>query len=159
LASWPRGCTLQGATLLGRAYLWREVVVGFHQKAAGAAGRVEHGFAQARVADLHHEAHHRARGVELAGIARRVAHLAQHRFVQVREGVDFFAGAEVDAVDLVDDVAQQVAADHAVLHALEDVGDDLALAAFFAAGQAAQIGRRTGPGRYCHRHALSVPDR
>jgi hypothetical protein len=37
----------------------------------------------------------------------------------------------VDAVDLVDDVAQQVAADHAVLHALEDVGDDLALAALW----------------------------
>jgi hypothetical protein len=93
--------------------------------------------------DLHHEAHHRARRVELAGVARRVAHLAQHRLVQVREGVDLFAGAEVDAVDLVDDVAQQVAADHAVLHALEDVGDDLALAALFAlAGQAPQVGEQ-----------------
>ncbi|MOA62110.1 hypothetical protein D3C78_1874280 [compost metagenome] len=45
--------------------------------------------------------------------------------------MDFLAGTEVDAVDLVEDLAQQVAADHAVLHALEDVGDDLALAAFF----------------------------
>jgi hypothetical protein len=49
----------------------------------------------------------------------------------------------VDAVDLVDDVAQQVAADHAVLHALEDVGHHLALAALLAlAGQAAQVGEQ-----------------
>ena len=34
----------------------------------------------------------------------------RHRFVEVREGVDFFAGAEMDTVNLVNDVAQQVAA-------------------------------------------------
>jgi hypothetical protein len=55
--------------------------------------------------------------------------------------------AEVDAVDLVDDVAQQVAADHAVLHALEDVGHDLALAAFLAARRPGRADRRTGPCR------------
>ena len=49
----------------------------------------------------------------------------------------------MDSVDLVDDVAQQVAADHAVLHALEHVGDDFALATFFAfSGQAAQVGKQ-----------------
>ena len=45
----------------------------------------------------------------------------------------YLPDAEVDAVDLVDDVAQQVAADHAVLDALEDVGHHLALAALLAA--------------------------
>jgi hypothetical protein len=127
-------------------HLLGDVVVGFHQKAAGAAGRVEHGFAKTGVADLHHEAHHRARGVELARVASGVAHLAQHGFVQVREGVNLLAAAEVNAVDLVDDVAQQVAADHAVLHAAKHIGDDLALAAFLAAaGQAAQYGEQARP--------------
>ena len=36
------------------------------------------------------------------------------------------AGGEVDGGDLVDHVAQEVAADHAVLHTLEDGGDDVA---------------------------------
>ena len=64
----------------------------------------------------------------------------------MREGVDFFAGVEVNAVDLVDDVTQQIAADHAVLHTLEDVGDDFALAAFLAfARQCAQVGEQALP--------------
>ena len=134
------GVLLQHAALVGRADLRRNVVVGFHQETARAAGRVEHRFAQARVAHLHHEAHHRARGVELTRVARRVAHLAQHRLVQVRQRVDLFGGAEVDTVDLVDDVAQKVTADHSVLHALEHVGNDFALAAFLAnARQSAQV--------------------
>ena len=74
------------------------------------AGRVEHGLAQPRVGDLDHEPHHRARGVELAGIARGIAHLAQHGFVQRPQSVQLVAGGEVDAGDLVDHVAQQVAA-------------------------------------------------
>jgi hypothetical protein len=151
--------TLQGATLLGRAYLWRNVVVGFDQKTAGAAGRIKDGFTEARVADLDHEADYRARCIELAGIARRVAHFAQHRFVEVREGVDFFAGAEMDTVNLVNDVAQQVAADHAVLNALEDVGHHLALAAFFAfAGQAAQINEQTLAATAIGTHCLFLTD-
>jgi hypothetical protein len=65
----------------------------------------------------------------------------------------------VDTVDLVDDVAQQVAADHAVLHALEDVGDHLALAAFFAfAGQAAQIGEQTLAATAIGTHCLFLVD-
>ena len=117
--------------MLGGGDLGVEVVEGFDQKTAGAAGGVKHSVAQVRVGHLHHEAHHGARSVELAAVARRVAHFAQHGFVQMREGVDFLAGVEVDAVDLVDDVAQQIAADHAVLHTLEHVCNDFALAAFF----------------------------
>src|SRR5690606_8566261 len=83
-----------------------------------------------------------------ARVAGGIAHFAQHGFVEVREGVDLLARVEVNAVDLVDDVAQQVAADHAVLHALEHVGDDLALAALLpAAGQPAQVGKEAGAAR------------
>ncbi len=46
----------------------------------------------------------------------------------------------MNAIDLVDDVTQQIAADHAVLHAAEDVGNNLALTAFLAAaGHTAQV--------------------
>ena len=48
--------------------------------------------------------------------------------------------SEVDAVDLVDDVAQQVAADHAVDDAPEHGGDDVAPVAAVGALQAAQVG-------------------
>ncbi|MNF99292.1 hypothetical protein D3C84_821850 [compost metagenome] len=56
--------------------------------------------------------------------------------------MDFFAGAEVDAVDLVKNIAQQVAADHTVLHALENVGDDLTLATLLSCScQTAQVSK------------------
>ena len=61
-----------------------------------------------------HEPDDGARGVELAGVAGGVAHLLEHGLVEMAEGVDLLGGGEVDAVDLVDDVAQQVAVDHAV---------------------------------------------
>ena len=122
-----------GLDLLG------QMVVRLDQEAAGAAGGVEHGLAQARIGHGDHEAHDGARGVELAGIARRIAHLAQHGFVERAEGVQLVAGGEVDAVELVDDVAQQVAADHAVLHAAKHRGDDIAPIVAVGAGERAQV--------------------
>jgi len=119
------------------------MVIRFHQKSAGTARRVEYSFAELGVGDLHHETNYRARGIEFAGIASRIAHFPQHGFVQMRQGVNLFAAVEMNAVDLVDDVTQQKAADHAVLHAFEHVGDDFALTAFFTfASQAAQIGKQ-----------------
>ena len=56
----------------------------------------------------------------------RSAHLAEHGFVERAQRVQLVAGGEMNAVELVDDIAQQVAADHAVLHALEHGGDDIA---------------------------------
>ena len=60
------------------------------------------------------------------------------------EGVDLVAAGEMDAVDLVDDVAQQVAVDHPVDRAFEDRGDDVAPVAAVGALQAAQIGEQAG---------------
>ena len=69
--------------------------------------------------DFDHEADDGARRVELAGVAGGVAHLLEHRLVEMAEGVDLVAAGEVDAADLVDHVAQQVAVDHAVDRAFE----------------------------------------
>ena len=45
-----------------------------------------------RVDDLDHEADDRPRRVELAGVAGGVAHLAQHRLVEVAEGEHLLLG-------------------------------------------------------------------
>ena len=127
-----------GLDLLG------QVIERLDQEAARAAGRVEHRFAKARIGDRDHEPHDGARRVKLAGIARRIAHLAQHGFVKRAQRVQLVAGGEMNAVELVDDIAQQVAADHPVLHALENGGDDIAPVVAVGAGQRAQDSG-TGP--------------
>ena len=140
-----------GLDLLG------QMVERLDQKAARAAGRVEHGLAEARVRDGDHEPHDGARGVKLAGIARRIAHLAQHGFVERAERVQLVAGGEVDAVELVDDIAQQVAADHAVLHALEHGGDDIAPVVAVGTG-AACASSGTAPRPSCRSAGCIHPD-
>ena len=105
-----RDCFLQDFAVGHGLDLLGEVVEGLDQKAARAAGRVEHGFAEARIRDRDHEAHDGARRVKLAGIARRVAHLAQHGFVERAERVQLVTGGEMNAGELVDDIAQQIAA-------------------------------------------------
>jgi hypothetical protein len=72
----------------------------------------------------------------------------------VAQGVDFFGGGEVDAVDLVEDVPQQVARLHAVADAGEDAGDHVAAVVAVGALQAAEVGEQpraiaaVGPGRF-----------
>lgn len=58
--------------------------------------------------------------------------------------MDFVRRIKVDAVHQVDDVAQQIAALHAVGQALEHGGDDVAALAAGVAAQAAQIGEQAG---------------
>ena len=96
------------------------------EKAAGAAGRIKDHFAELRIDHFDHETHDRARGVELAGVAGGVAHLLEHRFVEMAEGVDLVAAGEVNVADFVDHVAEQIAVDHAVDGAFEDRGDHIA---------------------------------
>ena len=79
-----------------------------------------------RIDLLDHEADDRARRVELAGVAGGVAHLAEHRLVEVGHRVDVVGGGEVDLVDLVDDVAQQIAGEHPVVGLLENGGEHVA---------------------------------
>lgn len=61
------------------------------EETAGAAGRIKDRFSEARISDCDHEAHDRTRGVELAGIPRRIAHFPQHGFVERAEGMELFA--------------------------------------------------------------------
>ena len=60
------------------------------------------------------------------------------------EGVDFAGGGEVDAVDFVDDIAQEVAVDHAVDGAFEDGGDHVAPVATVRTLKAAEVGEEAG---------------
>ncbi len=135
---------LQRLPVLYRVALLLEVQECLDQEAARAAGGVKHAFAQARIDHLHHEAHHGARRVELAGVPGGVAHLLEHRFVEVAQRVYLVGRGEVDGVDLVDDVAQQVAVDHAVDDAAKDGGDDGAPVRAAARLQRAQVGEEAG---------------
>ena len=127
------------------------------EKAAGAAGRVEDHFAEPRVGDRDHEADDGARRVELAGVAGGVAHLLEHRLRRAGRACGSLARGEVDAADLVDHVAQEIAVDHPVDRALENGGDDIAPVAAVGAAEAAQIGeqprrrscRRAGSPLHC----------
>ncbi len=68
-----QGFSLQDLAVSHRLDLFGQMIVGFDEEAARAAGGVEHGFPDARVGDADHEAHDGARGIELAGIARAIA--------------------------------------------------------------------------------------
>ena len=77
--------------VLDRLALLLQVGERLDQKAAGAAGRVENGFAELRVDDLDHEPDDGTRRVELAGVAGGIAHLLEHGLVQVAERVNLVA--------------------------------------------------------------------
>ena len=72
---------MQLALLVNAVGLARHMGVGFGQKAAGAAGGIEHRLANLRVDPFDHEPDDGARRVEFAAIARHVAHLAEQRLV------------------------------------------------------------------------------
>ena len=136
---------LQHLPILDRLALLLQVLERLDEKSAGAAGRVEDHFAESGVHHFDHEADDGARRVELAGVAGGVAHLFEHRLVEMAERVDLVAAGEVDVADLVDHVAQQVTVDHPVDRAFEDRGDDIAPVAAVGALQAAQIGEQSRP--------------
>ena len=96
------------------------VVDGAGQKAAGAAGGVEHGFVQLGIDAIDDEAGDGARGVELARIAGALQ-VAQDLLVDAAEGVAVAAVVEVDLADLVDDLAHQGAGLHVVVGIFEHV--------------------------------------
>ena len=73
--------------------------------------------------DLHHGADERARRVVLAAVAPGVAHVLDLGFVEVRELVLLGLRAEAQLVDVVDDLAQVVAALDLVLDLAEDLAD------------------------------------
>ena len=86
-----------------------DVVDGLHQHAAGAAGGIVDGFALLGVEDVHHQAHHGARRVELAGLfVGGVGEFLDQVFVGLAEDVRLRRLiAEVDAGEMLDEIAQQ----------------------------------------------------
>ena len=131
---------LKNLPILDGLALLLQVLERLDEEAAGAAGRIENHFAELGIDDLDHEADDGARSVKLTGVAGGVAHLLEHGFVEMTEGVDLVAAGEMDAVDFVDHVAEQITVDHPVDGALEDGGDHVAPVTAVGALQAAEIG-------------------
>ena len=124
--------------------LFAQVLDGADEEAAGAAGWVEDGPAEAGIDLLDDELGDGARGIELAGIARGLE-VFEQLFVDVAEHVSVIGGIEVDAVDLVDDLAHQRAVLHVVAGTVEgglDERDDVA-----AAGEDFQFGQKVVVGK------------
>jgi hypothetical protein len=101
------------------------VADGAGEEAAGAAGGVEQGLAGLGVGHLHHERGHGTGGVVLAGVAGGLQ-VVEDLLVDVAEVLALGEVVEVDAVDLVDHLAHELAGLHVVVGVLEDVADGAA---------------------------------
>jgi len=55
--------------------------------------------------------------------------------------MEFIAGCEMDAGDLVDHISKEVAATHTVVHALKNGGDDITPVVTIRAGELSEIGK------------------
>lgn len=88
---------------------------------------------------IDHELGNGAGGVELAGVARALQ-VAQYLFVQVVELVALGLAVEVDSAQLVDNLAQQLAAFHVVVGVFEHAAHHVA--ARVALGVGAQVFQR-----------------
>ena len=137
--STPEDAGLQHGLLLGVVHLFAQVFDGANEEAAGAGGGVEHLLAQARVGLVHHELGDGARGVELARVARALQ-VAQDFFVQVVELVALGLAVEVHRGQLVDDLAQQVAAFHVVEGVFKHAAHHVAARVAHGVGAQAQAG-------------------
>ena len=107
----------------GEAGFGLEVVECLAQKARRTASAVVDAIADFGCNHLHHGADQRARGVVLAAVAPRIAHVFNLGFVQVRQLVFFRLRPEAQFVNVVDDLAEVVAALDLVLNLAEDLPD------------------------------------
>ena len=116
---------LQGAVLRCGALgaLAAEVIEGFAKKARGSNGRVADRLTELWSGDGDDGPNERAQRVILAAIAPGVTHVFDLGLVEVGEFVLLGLGLEAEFVDLVDDLAQVVAALDAVLYLTEDFAD------------------------------------
>jgi hypothetical protein len=148
---------LQHLSVLDRLALPLQMRVRLYEEATRPARRVQHALPELRVHNLHHEAHHGPGRVELARVAGGVAHLLEHRLVEVPEGVDLGRRAKVDGVDLVDDVPQEVAVDHPVHRSPEHGRDHVApVATLRLSPQPPQVGEEPRPPLPIRPHGLLV---
>ena len=94
----------------GKAGPGLEVIERLAQKARRATGAVVNALADCWLHHLHHGANQRPRGVVLTAVAPGIAHVLDLGFIQVRQLVLFGLRAEAQFVNVVDDLAQVVAA-------------------------------------------------
>ena len=135
---------LPGVAILDRADLVAQVLQRAGEEAAGAAGGVEHALAESGIDLVDHELGDGARGVELARVAGALQVL-EDLFVEVVEEVALGLVVEVDLVDLVDDLAQQLAGLHVVVGVLEHrLHDVAARVARGVGGEAFHAGEELG---------------
>ena len=113
---------LQGAILGGRALgiLGAEVIEGFAEEASRTDCGIADRLAQLRRSHSDDGSDERARCVILAAVAPSVAHIFDLSLVEVREFVLLGLGGKAEFVDVVDDLAEVVAALDAVLYLTED---------------------------------------
>ena len=95
----------------------------FAQEPGRSAGPVIDALADLGFYDPHHRPGKRARGVIFTAIAPGVAHVLDLGFVEVRQLVLLVLRAEAQFVNVVDDVAQAVAALNLVFDLSEDFAD------------------------------------
>ena len=100
-----------------------QVLIRLAQEACRTNCRVANRFADLRVYNLDQRTNEWARRVVLATVAAGVAHPLDLLLIEHRELVLLGLGAELQAIDQIDDLAQVVAALDAVLDLAEDLAD------------------------------------
>ena len=119
-----KSAVLQRVDILGR-----QLLVALHEverlaeETRRAAGAIVNSLADLRLHHLHDRADERARGVILAAVAPGVAHVLDLGFIQMRQLMLLVLRTEVQLIDVVDDLAQVVAALNLVLYLAEDFAD------------------------------------
>ena len=106
------------------------VVNGAGEEAAGAASGVDEDLAGLGIEAVRHELGDGAGGVEFPGVSRGLE-VAKDFLVNVAEVLALLEAVEVDVLELVDDLAELLAAAHVVVTAIEDFADDAGAAVVF----------------------------
>ena len=131
--------------VLGSRAIWivrLQVIMGFAQEPQRPAGAVIDPLTDSRLYDLDHCPFEGAWGVILSAIAPGVAHALYLLLIKLRQFVLLRLGAEAQLVNMLDDLAQVVAALNLVLNLAEDF-PDLVFDGVGAAGsqlEAVQVG-------------------
>jgi len=119
-----KGFLLEDVDVLRREFLRRfQVLEGLAEEACRSHRAVVDAVADLGIDHLHNRADERARGVVLAAVPARVAHVLDLRLVEMTHLVLLGARLELELVDEVDDLAEVVAGLEPVLELAEDLAD------------------------------------
>jgi len=117
------------------------VANGAGEESAGAACGIEQRLAGMGINAIDHEGGDRARRVVFAGVAGALQ-VGEDLLVDIAEVLALDEVVEIDLVDLVDDLAQQLARLHVVVGVLEDIANDATAIALLASdGKVFELGK------------------